>query len=56
MTIAVARGSSRDVEIEDYAGNKARFAFEERRAGDRRGWPKETDFTQLTLDTGPKPE
>jgi hypothetical protein len=35
---------------------KPRFAFEERRAGDRRGWPSVTDFTQLTLDTRPKPE
>jgi hypothetical protein len=33
---------------------KARFAFEERRSGDRRGWPKSPDFTQLTLDTRPK--
>lgn len=31
---------------------KPRFAFEERRSGDRRGWPKAAaDFTQLTLDT-----
>ncbi|HEY7511615.1 MAG TPA: hypothetical protein VIG50_15250 [Vicinamibacteria bacterium] len=29
---------------------KARFAFEERRSGDRRGWPAAADFTQLTLD------
>jgi len=29
---------------------KPRFAFEERRSGDRRGWPKTPDFTQLTLD------
>jgi hypothetical protein len=35
---------------------RPRFAFEERRSGDRRGWPKTADFTQLTLDTRPKPE
>ena len=35
---------------------KPRFAFEERRSGDRRGWPSATDFTQLTLDTRPKSE
>ena len=29
---------------------KPRFAFEERRSGDRRGWPRSPDFTQLTLD------
>ena len=33
---------------------KPRFAFEERRSGDRRGWPDAPDFTQLTLDTKPK--
>jgi hypothetical protein len=35
---------------------RPRFAFEERRSGDRRGWPQQPDFTQLTLDTRPKPE
>jgi hypothetical protein len=33
---------------------KPRFAFEERRSGDRRGWPKVPDFMQLSLDTRPK--
>ena len=34
--------------------DKPRFAFEERRSGDRRGWPKAADFTQLTLDAPAK--
>jgi hypothetical protein len=32
-----------------------RFAFEERRRGDRRGWPAPGDLADLVRDRGPDP-